>query len=236
MRFETSTRALLESIAWRTFATLVTAAIVWLFTGRIALALGAAGVDAVAKIVLERVFCRRRFGRQKIRPAVIWFTGLSGAGKTTLARRVAAELEKRGWKHEMLDGDAIRNVFPATGFTRADRHDHVCRVGYLASRLESHGIFAIAALISPYAESRRFVRDLCQNFVEIHISTPLAECERRDVKGLYARVRKGEIKAFTGIDDPYEAPSAPDLTIDTSVTSVEEASDRIMRVLIARVE
>ncbi len=171
---------------------------------------------------------------RQVQPSVIWFTGLSGAGKTTLARHVEGELLKRGAKCELLDGDAIRSVFPSTGFTRAERHAHVCRVGYLASRLEWHGIFAIGALISPYTESRAFVRNLCRSFIEVHLSTPLSECERRDVKGLYARARRGEIKSFTGIDDPYEAPVAPELTIDTSEVSVEDAGEQVMRLILAR--
>jgi adenylylsulfate kinase len=169
-----------------------------------------------------------------MRPSVVWFTGLSGAGKSTLARQIMAELTQRGWPCEPLDGDAIRNVFPATGFTRAERHAHVCRVGYLASRLEAHGVFVVASLISPYAESRAFVRSLCKSFVEVHLSTSLAECEKRDVKGLYSRARRGDLKGFTGIDDPYEAPTAPELTIDTGITSVEEAAAQVMSVVVSR--
>jgi adenylylsulfate kinase len=238
MFFETSTRSLVKSISWRVLATLVTAFVVWMFTGRIALAVSVGSVEALAKMLLfyvhERAWDRIRIGRKQVRPAVVWFTGLSGAGKTTLARYVEAELTKRGWKCETLDGDVIRHIFPATGFGRADRHEHVCRVGYLASRLESQGIFAVAALISPYAESRAFVRDLCRNFLEIHLSTPLDACERRDPKGLYARARRGELQGLTGVDDPYEAPVAPELTIDTSATSVEEAGAQVMRLLVAR--
>jgi adenylylsulfate kinase len=232
---ETSVRSVAKAMSWRALGTVVTIGIVWIFTRRLLLAAGVGGVEVLAKMLLfylhERAWDRVRMGRRRVEPAVIWFTGLSGAGKTTLARYVEGELNKRGWPCELLDGDAIRNVFPSTGFSRSDRHAHVCRVGFLASRLESHGVFAIAALISPYAESRRFVRGLCRRFLEIHVSTPLSECERRDVKGLYARVRAGELKGFTGIDDPYEAPVAPDLTIDTSSISLEEAGATVLRLL-----
>lgn len=170
------------------------------------------------------------------RPAVIWFTGLSGAGKSTIASAVVSELVDRGIPTEYLDGDAVRLLSP-TGFSRADRDAHVKRVGYLASRLEHHGITVVCALISPYAEARRYVRSLCVRFVEIYVATPLPECERRDVKGLYARARRGEIAHFTGIDDPYEPPSHPELAIDTTGMSLARAvrgvlatSDTVTRV------
>ena len=144
-----------------------------------------------------------------LKPAVLWFTGLSGAGKTTIAREVGDRLLARGARVEYLDGDVIRSVFPETGFTRTERDAHVRRVGFLASRLEHHDVFAICALISPFVESRAYVRGLCQRFVEIHVSTPLAECERRDVKGLYRRARSGQIANFTGCL-LYTSPSPRD--------------------------
>jgi len=162
---------------------------------------------------------------------VLWFTGLSGSGKSTLAEWVAAELRRRGSAVEMLDGDSIRDVFPNTGFSKAERDAHIKRVGYLASRLEFHGVTVVASLVSPYRESRDFVRGLCRNFIEIYVSTPLDECERRDVKGLYARARRGEIRNFTGIDDPYEPPVAPDLVVDTSGVSLEDAGRQVLAVI-----
>ncbi len=164
-------------------------------------------------------------------PAVLWFTGLSGAGKSTVAREVRDRLVAAGEKVEYLDGDAIRSVFPQTGFTRAERDAHVKRVGFLASRLEHHGVFVVCALISPSIESRAYVRGLCRRFVEIHVSTPLDECERRDVKGLYRRARRGEIANFTGVSDDYEVPPSPELRIDTSDISVQEAADRVLEAL-----
>jgi adenylylsulfate kinase len=158
---------------------------------------------------------------------VIWFTGLSGAGKSTIAGEVHRRLQGTGRAVEHLDGDAIREVFPATGFSRAERDDHVRRVGFLASRLEHHGVVVICALISPYAAARASVRRLCRPLVEVHVSTPLQECERRDVKGLYRGARRGEIANFTGIDDACEEPVNPDLRIDTTMMSVAEAADRV---------
>jgi adenylylsulfate kinase len=163
-----------------------------------------------------------------VTPAVIWFTGLSGSGKSTLAAWVGRELQARGARVEMLDGDALRSVFPATGFSKAERDAHVRRAGYMASRLEHHGVVVIAALISPYRESRDFVRGLCRRFIEVHVATPIEACERRDVKGLYARARRGEIVEFTGVSDPYEPPVSPELVIDTSNLSVEDAGRRVL--------
>ena len=159
---------------------------------------------------------------------VLWFTGLSGSGKSTIATRVHEALAKQGVDVEYIDGDALREVFPNTGFTRAEREEHLRRTGYMASRLAAHGVTVVASFVSPYRESRDFIRKLSREFVEIYVATPLEECERRDVKGLYARARRGEIKNFTGIDDPYETPENPELTLDTRALSVEECVARVV--------
>jgi adenylylsulfate kinase len=170
-----------------------------------------------------------------VRPAaVIWFTGLSGSGKSTIADWVADRLRREGARVEQIDGDAMRAVFPNTGFSRAERDAHVKRVGYLASRLEHHDVFVLASLISPYRESRDFVRRLCRNFIEVHVATPLEVCEQRDAKGLYAKARRGEIREFTGLDDPYEPPLHPDLVLDTTTLSVADAGARVLELLPAR--
>jgi adenylylsulfate kinase len=159
---------------------------------------------------------------------VVWLTGLSGAGKSTIAVEVCRRLRMMGRRVEYLDGDAIRSLFPNTGFARVEREAHIRRVGFVASRLEHHGVFVVCALISPYATARQHVRQLCRRFVEVHVATPLAECERRDVKGLYQRARAGEITSFTGLDDPYESPVNPELRLDTTRITVHEAADAVM--------
>jgi adenylylsulfate kinase len=168
--------------------------------------------------------------------AVLWFTGLSGAGKSTIASRLRDLLIEGGERVEYLDGDVIRDHFPMTGFTRDARDAHVQRVGYMASRLEHHGVIVICALISPYAAARTAVRQMCRTFLEIHVATSLEECEKRDVKGLYERARRGEIKNFTGIDDPYEPPTDPEVLVDTHNTSVNEAAEKILNALRARTQ
>ncbi|HBL18704.1 MAG TPA: adenylyl-sulfate kinase [Elusimicrobia bacterium] len=168
------------------------------------------------------------------RGGVIWFTGLSGSGKSTLARRLRDHLERAGRPTELLDGDALRALFPGTGFTRAERDLHIRRAGHIAALLEKHGVSVVAAFVSPYAEARRFVRGLCRDFIEVHVSTPLAVCEQRDVKGLYAGARRGEIGGLTGIDDPYEAPAAPEFVIDTTDVSEADAAAAVIRFVEAR--
>jgi adenylylsulfate kinase len=159
---------------------------------------------------------------------VVWFTGLSGSGKSTIATQVCKELERRGVEVEYIDGDALREVFPNTGFTREEREEHLRRTGYMASRLSAHGVTVVASLVSPYRDSRNFIRKLCPGFVEIYVATPLEECERRDVKGLYARARRGEIRNFTGLDDPYEPPENPELTLDTRGLSVNQCVAEVL--------
>jgi adenylylsulfate kinase len=159
---------------------------------------------------------------------VLWFTGLSGSGKSTIAVRVHQELRRRGVAVEYIDGDALREVFPNTGFTREEREEHLRRTGYMASRLAAHGVTVVASFVSPYRESRDFIRRHCPGFVEIYVATPLEECERRDVKGLYARARRGEIRNFTGIDDPYEPPEHPELTLDTRALTVDQCVARVL--------
>jgi adenylylsulfate kinase len=172
----------------------------------------------------ERLWDRFNITGRKAKAFVLWFTGLSGSGKSTLADIVYTHLEKKGYKVTRLDGDTVRSIFPNTGFSRDERNNHIRRVGYLASILEKNGIIVISSFVSPYAESRDFVRNMCGNFIEVFVTAPLEECERRDVKGLYKKARAGEIKNFTGIDDPYEPPARPEITIHTENRTVDESA------------
>ena len=158
----------------------------------------------------------------------LWFTGLSGAGKSTIAHLVGPELERRGLIVEYLDGDTVGTHHPkALGFSKEDRDTNIERIGWVAARLTRHGAAVIAAAISPYEETRRKARELVEEwgpFVEVYVQASVEECARRDVKGLYAKAFAGEIKGFTGVDDPYEEPPSPELVIDTEEQAPEDAA------------
>jgi len=155
---------------------------------------------------------------------VLWLTGLSGAGKSTLSELIAADLRERSTPVELLDGDEVREFLSkGLGFTREDRDTNVLRIGYVATLLARHGVIAIVAAISPYRAARERVRGMANRFVEVHVDCALEHVEARDVKGLYARARRGEIAQFTGISDPYEAPESPEIRVDSGTQSVEES-------------
>jgi adenylyl-sulfate kinase len=165
----------------------------------------------------------------------VWMTGLSGAGKTTLAHQLERELAARGCAVEVLDGDVVRtNLSKGLGFSREDRDTNILRIAFVCSLLTKHGVAVIGAAISPYAETRRRAREMIGNFLEVHVHCSLEEVMRRDVKGLYAKALRGEIKEFTGVSDPYEAPEAPEVRVDTEYETVEECVAKIVTALQTR--
>jgi len=171
------------------------------------------------------------------KPAVLWFTGLSGAGKSTIANIVERKLAARGRHTFLLDGDNVRHGLNRDlGFTEADRIENIRRVGEVARLMADAGLIVLTAFISPFRAEREMVRKMLPDgeFIEIFVDTPLAEAEQRDAKGLYAKARAGELKNFTGIDSPYEAPAAPEIRIDTTVLNAEEAADLIVARLLER--
>ena len=162
----------------------------------------------------------------------LWFTGLSGAGKTTIAHIVGPELERRGQIVEYLDGDTVRtHLSKGLGFSKEDRDTNIERIGWVASRLTRHGAAVIASAISPYEETRRAARTMVEvhgPFVEVFVKASVDECARRDVKGLYEKAFAGEIKGFTGVDDPYEEPATPEVVVDTEQQEPEESAALII--------
>jgi adenylylsulfate kinase len=159
----------------------------------------------------------------------VWFTGLSGAGKTTISRAVEKEVKSYGYKVEVLDGDVVRqNLTKGLGFSKEDRDENVRRVGFVASLLTRNQVIVLVSAISPYREIREEVRQRIGNFIEVYVNAPLEVCEQRDVKGLYKKARSGEIKNFTGIDDPYEPPLNPEVECRTDLESLEESVAKVL--------
>lgn len=169
---------------------------------------------------------------------MIWFTGLSGSGKSTIAIALERELQKRGLLCRILDGDNIRSgINNNLGFSAEDRIENIRRIAEIGKLFVDTGIITIAAFISPNNDIREMAANIIgkEDFMEIYVSTPIEECERRDVKGLYAKARKGEIKNFTGISAPFEDPQHPALSLDTSKLSVEESVNKLLELILPRV-
>jgi len=168
----------------------------------------------------------------KHRGVTVWFTGLSGAGKTTISAQVEKYLRDNQCKIELLDGYIVReNLTKGLGFSKEDRDINIRRIGFVALLLTRNGVIVLVSAISPYREIRQEVKRQIGDFVEVFVNAPLAECEKRDVKGLYKKARAGEIKHFTGIDDPYEVPEHPDLECRTDLETVDECVNKVLQKL-----
>ncbi len=163
------------------------------------------------------------------RGVTVWFTGFSGAGKSTIAEALTKELNSQGYNLEVLDGDEIReNLTKDLGFSKADRDTNIRRIGFVAKLLTRNGVIVLVPVISPYRAIREEIRQNISDFMEIFVNAPISVCEERDVKGLYKKVRAGEIKQFTGIDDPYEPPLNPEVECRTDLEELSESVAKIM--------
>ena len=174
----------------------------------------------------------------KQRSVMVWFTGLSGSGKSTIAIALERELHQRGLLCRILDGDNIRSgINNNLGFSAEDRVENIRRIAEVSKLFIDTGVITIAAFISPNNELREMASSIIgkENFLEIYVNTPIEECERRDVKGLYAKARKGEIKDFTGVSAPFEAPEHPALSLDTSALSLEESVNKLLELILPKV-
>lgn len=177
----------------------------------------------------------KRDNLNKQRSSIVWFTGLSGSGKSTVANALEERLHKLNFRTYLLDGDNVRHgLNNDLGFNDTDREENIRRIGEVSKLFIDAGVLVLATFISPFIKDRNFVRNNVNKteFIEIYIKCPLNVCEKRDVKGLYQKARSGEIKHFTGIDSPYEEPVNPEITIDTSVLSLDESVDKIISYLI----
>ncbi|MGF1936118.1 MAG: adenylyl-sulfate kinase [Nostoc sp. ChiQUE02] len=170
--------------------------------------------------------------RQQECGVTVWFTGLSGAGKTTICQFVEKELRIQGYTVEVLDGDAVRqNLCKGLGFSKQDREENIRRIGFVAHLLARNNVIVLVSAISPYREIREEVRQNIQDFIEVYVNASLEVCEQRDVKGLYKKVRSGEIKHFTGIDDPYEIPLRPEVECKTNLESIAQSATKVLEKL-----
>lgn len=228
---ETNTRSITKGITWRVLATTTTVVIVYVFFGRLDLAIAAGLLESILKIALywghERVWHKIRWGKKRIEPFNLWFTGLPASGKTTIADAVYEELAKLHIPIERIDSKDIRDLIPDIGFSREERNRHLNRVGHLIKTLQKNSISTVASFISPYRESRKALRNMVHNNIVVYVKTDIETCKQRDPSGSYQRAMKGELKNFTGISDVYEAPEHAEIVVDTDKLSVEESAKLI---------
>jgi len=230
---ETNKRSIVKGISWRLIATTTTVIIVYVFFGRLDLAIAAGLIESVLKVGLywahERAWFKIQWGKKKIEPFNLWFTGLPLSGKTTIADKVYKELEKLHIPIERLDSKDIRNLIPDIGFTREDRNRHMHRVGFLIQKLQKNSISTVASFVSPYKESRKAIREAVTNNIVVYVKTDIETCKTRDYKGVYEKAMAGELQNFSGINDVYEEPKHAEITIDTDTMSADEACAVIVK-------
>jgi len=229
---ETNIRSIVKGISWRFVATSTTMIIVYLFFGNIELAIATGALETVAKIGLywghEKIWQRVRWGRKRIEPFNLWFTGLPLSGKTTIADKVYKELEKLDIPIERIDSKDVRELIPNVGFSREERNRHIKRIGHLIQTLQKNSISTVCSFVSPYKESRKMIREMVKNNIVVYVKADIETCKKRDYKGVYQKALSGEIKNFTGISDIYEEPQHAEIVIDTDNVSVDEAVDTIV--------
>jgi len=228
-------RTLLKSITWRFTATATTITLVFIFTGQIHTAIEVGALELVAKMLIyylhERGWEKIRFGKVEIPSFVLWITGIPLSGKTTLGNMIYQKLKKDQLKIQRLDSHDVRPLFPETGFSRDEVNNHIKRVGHLVSMLEKNGIITVASFVSPYKESRAFVRDICKNYVEVHLDTDIEHVKKYDRDGFYKKAENGEYKNVPGYDVPFENCDKTELFLDMRKLSLEEARDTIVSYL-----
>lgn len=188
-------------------------------------------IDTEQRMKLQHTLPVSKKQPVKIKSGVLWLTGLSGAGKSTIANKLSHKLSSEGCSPIVLDGDIMRTILKEQGFDEQSRKEYNRTIARLACYLQLSGHLVIVALISPYQKIRDEAREICRNFFEVHVAADLKTCIERDTKGLYAKALRGEIKDFTGISAPYEAPVNPELVLDTAACSVDVCVDEIIQLL-----
>lgn len=229
---ETNKRSVVKGVTWRIVATTTTMVIVYVFFGRLDLAIATGLLESVLKIGLywahERAWYKVRWGMNRIEPFNIWFTGLPLSGKTTIADAVYKKLEKFNIPLERLDSKDIRELLPNIGFTREERNSHIGRIGHLIKTLQNNSISTVASFVSPYKESRKQIRNMVKNNIVVYVKADIETCKERDTEGKYIKALTGQYQNFTGVSDVYEEPKYAEIVIDTDSLSVDDAVDKIM--------
>lgn len=232
---ETNIRSIAKGFSWRLFATTTTVIIVYLFFGRLDLAIAAGVIETVSKVLLyyahEKIWQRVRWGKKKIEPFNLWFTGLPMSGKSTIGDLVFEKLKKYQIPMERIDSKDIRDLIPDIGYTREDRNRHMHRIGHLIKTLQNNSISTVASFVSPYKESRKTIREMVKNNVVVYVKADLETCKIRDYKGVYAKALAGELQNFSGVNDVYEEPIHAEIVIDTNTMSAEDAAELIVQYL-----
>jgi len=226
-------RTILKTISWRITATTTTATLVYLFTGQVQTAIEVGLLEMGAKLLFyylhERLWDKFMIGRVEVPAFVLWITGIPRSGKTTLGNMVEASLKEEKLKIQRLDSHDVRPLFPEIGFTRDEVNNHIKRVGHLASMMEKNGIITIASFVSPFAESREFVRKICNTYVEVYLKTTPEQVRQYEKTDIYDRAEQGLVHNVAGMDIPYETSSRSELVIDLNQDSLEEAGKKIVQ-------
>lgn len=230
---DTNKRSIVKGISWRIIATATTITIVYLFFGRLDLAIATGMIETVLKVALywahERAWFKIKWGRKKIEPFNLWFTGLPLSGKTTIADRVYEELKKLDIPLERIDSKDIRDLIPNIGYTREERNRHMLRLGNLIRTLQNNSVSTVASFVSPYRESRKAIREMVKNNIVVYVKADIESCKTRDYKGVYAKAMSGELQNFSGVNDVYEEPQHAEIVIDTDAMDVEESVSVIIK-------
>lgn len=242
---ESKKRSIVKALSYRAWSATVGFIVIFLLTGSAELTIKIGSILEFIKIfsyfIYERIWANIKFGMVHPEGKTLWFTGLSGSGKSTIAEALAKKLKEKGYPVQVLDGDKVRdNINKGLGFSPEDRLRNIFNIAHIAKLLNEAGVIVIVPVISPYKELRDTAREVISrfqgnymsgynnNFMGIYVSCSLEECERRDPKGLYKKVRSGEIKNFTGISDPYEVPDDFELTVNTKDSSLDECVKTII--------
>lgn len=232
---ETNIRSIAKGFSWRLFATTTTVIIVYVFFGRLDLAIAAGIIETISKVLLyyahEKIWQRVRWGKKQIEPFNLWLTGLPMSGKSTIGDLVFEKLKKYQIPMERIDSKDIRDLIPNIGYTREDRNRHMHRIGHLIKTLQNNSISTIASFVSPYKESRKAIREMVKNNVVVYVKADIELCKGRDYKGVYAKALAGELQNFSGVNDVYEEPQHAEIIIDTEILSAEEAANVIVQYL-----